>query len=72
MSALVSPANDKCGPLTQGRKYGLGISDVLGGKYDGDELAIASQVEPGRISGDIAGQIGELPQGAQVRPKVVE
>jgi hypothetical protein len=72
MTALVSLANEKCGPLTVGRKYCLKISGVLGGEYGGDNLASAPQVELVRVSGDIARQIKDLPEGAQVKLQVVE
>ena len=72
MTALVSLANDKCGPLAEGRKYCLKIPGVLGGEYGGDNLATAPLVELVRMSGDIARQIKELPDGAQVKLRVVD
>jgi hypothetical protein len=72
MGALVSLANDKFGPLAEGKKYCLKIPGVLGGEYGGDNLATAPQIDLVRISGDIARQIKELPDGAQIRMRVVE
>ena len=72
MTALVSLANDKCGPLAEGRKYCLKIPGALGGEYGGDNLATAPLVELVRMSGDIARQINELPDGAQVKLRVVD
>jgi hypothetical protein len=72
MSSLVSLANDQCGPLTEGRKYCLKIPGVLGGTYGGENVATAPQVELVRFSGDIARQIEELPDGAQITLRVVE
>lgn len=72
MTQLVSLANDQCGPLSDGRKYCLKTPGVLGGAYGGDNLATAPQVELVRFSGDIARQIKELPDGAQIKLKVVE
>lgn len=72
MAALVSQANDQCGPLSEGMKYCLKIPGVLGGAYGGDNLATAPQVELVRFSGDIARQIEELPDGAQIKLQVVE
>jgi hypothetical protein len=72
MSALVSLANDKCGPLTEGRKYCLKIFGVLGGDYGADNLATAPQVEIVRFSGDIGRQIKDLPVGSQVKLRVVD
>ena len=70
MAALFSLANDQCGPLNEGRKYCLKIPGVLGGKYGGDNLATAPQVELVRFSGHIARQIEELPDGTQIRLRV--
>lgn len=72
MSALVSLAHDHCGPLTEGRKYCLKIPGVLGGAYGTNNLAIAPQIDLVRMSGDIARQIEELPNGAQIKLRVVE
>jgi hypothetical protein len=72
MSSLVSLANDQCGPLAEGRKYCLKIPGVLGGAYGGENIATAPQVELVRFSGDIARQIEELPDGAQVKLRVIE
>jgi hypothetical protein len=72
MSALVSLAVDQCGPLADGRKYCLKIPGILGGAYGGDNLATAQQAELVRFSGDVARQIEELPDGAQVKLRVVE
>lgn len=72
MSQLVAQARERCGPLTDGRKYCLRIPGVLGGEYGGSNLATAPQVELVRISGDIARQIADLPDGATVRFRFVE
>lgn len=72
MAALVSLANDLCGPLSEGRKYCLKIPGVLGGAYGGDNLATAPQLELVRFSGHIARQIEELPDGAQIKLRVTE
>jgi hypothetical protein len=72
MKALVSLASTKCGPLTEGRKYCLKIPGVLGGAYGIENLATAPQAELVRISGDIARQIKDLPDGAQIRLKAVD
>lgn len=70
MAVLVSLAHDQCGPLTEGRKYCLKIPGVLGGAYDGDNLAIAPQIDLIRMSGDIARQIKELPDGAPIKLRI--
>lgn len=72
MSALVSLAKDKLGPLSQGRKYCLKIPGLLGGAYDGDNLGTAPLVELIRFSGDLAKQTKELPSGTEVELRVVD
>ncbi|WP_374349330.1 T6SS immunity protein Tdi1 domain-containing protein [Chitinimonas sp.] len=72
MSSLVSMATDLWGPLTEGRKYCLKVPGILGGAYGEENIATAPQLELVRISGDIARQIEELPDGAQIKLRVVE
>jgi hypothetical protein len=72
MSALVSLANDICGPLTEGRKYSLKIPALLGGAYGGENLASAPLVELVRLSGHIAKETKDLPDGAQIKLRVVD
>jgi hypothetical protein len=72
MRALVQLAHAKCGPLVEGNKYCLKIPGFLGGEYGGDNLAIAALVELVRISGDIAKQTQDLPDGAKVSLRVVD
>ncbi|MBU1396083.1 MAG: DUF1851 domain-containing protein [Gammaproteobacteria bacterium] len=72
MRALVELAREKCGPLSEGRKYCLKIPGLLGGEYGGDNIATAPLVELVRISGDIAKQTHGLPDGAAVKLKVVD
>ncbi len=72
VAALVSLANEQCGPLIEGRKYCLKIPGILGGTYGSDNLATASQIDLVRMSGDIARQIEELPDRAHIKLRVVE
>jgi len=72
MHALVERASENCGPLSDGRKYWLKIPALLGGEYGGDNLATAPLVELVRVSGDIAKQTHDLPDGAAVKLKVVD
>jgi hypothetical protein len=72
MTALVSLATDKCGPLVDGRKYCLKIPGILGGTYGGENLATAPLVELVRFSGDIARQVEEIPDGSPIELRVVE
>ena len=72
MDSLVEMANEKLGPLQEGRKYCLKVPGVLGGEYSGDNLATISLEELIRFSGDLAHQIKDLPDGAQVKLNVTE
>ncbi len=72
MPALVEEAQAKVGPLEEGRKYCLKIPGLLGGEYGGDNLASISLIELIQASGDIAFQIQDLPDGAQVRFRITE
>ncbi len=72
MRALVDEAREKCGLLTEGRKYCLKIPGVLGGEYGGDNLATISQVELIRASGHLAQEIKDLPSGSKVRLRVTD
>lgn len=72
MHALVELALEKCGPLPEGRKYCLKIPSLLGGEYDGENLASAPLVELVRFSGDVAKQTHDLPDGADVKLKVID
>jgi hypothetical protein len=72
MADLVSLAKERCGTLSEGRKYCLKIPAVLGGTYGEDNLATAPLIELVGLSGDIARQIEGLPDGAQVELRVME
>jgi len=72
MYALVEEAKAKVGPLGSGRKYCLKIPGLLGGEYGGNNLASIGLVELVRVSGDIAFQIKDLPDGAEVRFHITE
>lgn len=72
MRALVLQAREKCGPLTEGRKYCLKIPGILGGAYGDDNLATVPLGELIRSSGDIARQIKDLPPGSPVKFQVVD
>jgi len=72
MSAIVEQAKEKLGPLQDGRKYCLKLPGVMGGEYGGENLATVAINEQIRFSGDLARQIRDLPEGAQVRLNVVD
>jgi hypothetical protein len=72
MRALVRAAHDKLGPLVEGRRYHLKIPAPLGGAYAADNMSAVPIEEIIAFSGDVAKQIKDLPEGAQVRLKVVD
>lgn len=71
MEALTKQAKERLGPLTPGRKYHLATPGVLGGEYAITNVRTIPQSEQIRFSGDIGKQIEGLPEGAQVRLKVI-
>jgi hypothetical protein len=72
MRALVRRAHDKLGPLTESRRYHLKIPAPLGGAYDADNMSVVPIEDIISFSGHVANQIKDLPDGAQVRFKVVD
>ncbi len=72
MQALVKTATASVGPIAAGRKYCLKLPGVLGGKYEVTNLASISELELIRVSGDMARQIADVPDGANVRLEITE
>jgi hypothetical protein len=72
MTSLVEIANQSCGPLVDDRKYCLKIPGLLGGEYVAKNLGTVPVIELLRISGDIARQVRDLPDGAQVSLQIVD
>ncbi|MGE8099523.1 T6SS immunity protein Tdi1 domain-containing protein [Pseudomonas fluorescens] len=67
MEALVEQARDRLGLLRPGYKYCLKLPAVLGGEYEGGNLATISLHELVAVSGHLAKEIDDLPDGAQIR-----
>ena len=72
MRSLVEIARSKLGDLKDGYKYCLAIPGVLGGSYDGDNINTVPLDELIALSGDIGQQLKDLPDGSQVKLKVVD
>ena len=70
--ALVEQAKDQLGALIDGEKYCFVTPGVLGGEYAVSNIKTAPLLEMIRFSGDVANQIKELPDGAQIKLKVVD
>jgi hypothetical protein len=71
MSAMVKEAEINLGALEADYKYHMVIPGILGGEYGGKNVRVAPLIELIRFSGDLAKQIEELPDGAQIELKVV-
>ena len=67
MTRLVDLADAKLGPVADDRCYCLKLPAVLGGQYEVSNFGTISRNELIAFSGDLAGQIKDLPDGAQVR-----
>jgi hypothetical protein len=72
MDQLVALATSVLGTPGEGRCFCLKIPAVLGGGYQRDNLATITVAELIAVSGDIALQIKDLPDGARVELKVVD
>ena len=70
MAAMVDEARGRLGRAGEGRCYCLKVPGVLGGEYGGENLATISLVELIACSGDLAKQVSELPDGAEMRLNV--
>jgi hypothetical protein len=67
MEPLRAEAELSLGPPGEGRCYCLKIPGVLGGQYAGENLGTISIVELLSVSGSMAFQIKDLPDGRRVR-----
>jgi hypothetical protein len=71
MTELVELATSALGPAPKGKCFCLKVPAVLGGEYGEENLATISVAELLAVSGDIARQVKDLPDGAHVELKVV-
>ena len=67
MHVLVRLAKQELGALADGRKFCLVTPGVLGGEYAASNIKIAPVTEIIRLSGGIAQQIKDLPDGTKIR-----
>ncbi|MEM6504452.1 MAG: T6SS immunity protein Tdi1 domain-containing protein [Planctomycetota bacterium] len=66
MDAMVREARRVHGDLSEGRVYCLKAPAVLGGAYEADNYGTILLSELISFSGDVAQQIKDLPEGAQI------
>lgn len=71
MSAMVEDAKKSLGSLEPPRKYHMVIPGILDGEYGGKNIKTAPLVELIRFSGDLGKQIKDLPDGAEIKLKVM-
>jgi len=72
MASLVNEAEAELGRPPAGRCFCLKIPAVLGGSYSLDNIGTIAVGELLRFAGDMAEQIKDLPDGAQVSLKFVD
>ena len=73
MALLVQRAVAVVGPIALGACYTLKMPSILGGRYDDDaNLGSAPLVELMSFSGNLARQVEGLPEGAEVRIRIVD
>lgn len=72
LPALAATAKAKLGPLKEGRAYCLKLPVVLGGKYDESNVGEIGLSELMRVSGDLARQLKDLPDGSEIQIRVVD
>lgn len=72
MQLLVEQAVEVHGPLEAGHKFCLAVPGPLGGKYAISNIKTAPLVELIRLSGDLAQQIKDLPEGSPIKLEVIK
>jgi hypothetical protein len=72
MQALVGQAKQHLGQPGRGDKYCLVTPGILGGEYAISNIKTASLIELVHFSGDLAKQIKDLPDGAQIQLRMVD
>ena len=72
LQSMVDQAEEMLGPLAQGKVYHFVISPVLGGEYAIDNVRQLDHIEQLRFCGDLAREIKDLPDGAQVKLKIMD
>ena len=72
MTKLVELAEDKLGSLQKDECYCFKVSPVVGGSYDATNLAKISLKELIAFSGDFAEKIKNVPDGGQIKIKLLK
>jgi hypothetical protein len=72
MNVLVDVATAALGSPGAGRCFCLKVPGVLGGKYAAANIGTISIAELIDFAGDVASQIKDLPDGAEIKFKIVD
>ena len=72
MSVMVEDAMDRLGPLAEGDKYYMVIPGVVDGEYGGSNIKMAPLAKIIKFSGDLGRQIKDLPDGAEIKFKIMD
>jgi len=72
MTIMVDEATKMLGALKEGYKYYLVIPGILNGEYTGGNIKTAPFIEIIKWSGELAKQIKDLPDGAEVKLRVMD
>ena len=72
MERLVGLARNAVGPLETGTVYYLVVPAVLGGAYGVDNIRTAPLEQVIALSGDWAREIKDLPDGAQIKLRLID
>ena len=72
MTIMVNEAIEMLGELKEGYKYYMVVPGVLNGEYSGTNIQTAPFIDIIRISGNLGKQIKDLPDGAEVKLKVID
>lgn len=67
MSTLVEMGERKFGELGEGMTFCLKIPSIIGGQFTLDNIGTILQSEQIKLSGDIARQINNMPDGTKVK-----
>ncbi len=70
MIHLIMIAKETVGELMDGEKYCLKLPGVLGGKYNSENIGKITQFEQISISGNLAKQILDLPDGTEIKIEI--
>ncbi len=71
-AALVEPARARLGNPPDGSVFALNIHAMLAGNYSADEVCFLPLHELAFLSGDLARQLKDLPEGEKLRIEIID